>query len=276
MYRSSLVVTTLLTVLFMPSAWSAEEAASSEDPEHHRDWHFFANVSYTPRTLSGSITNKSAIDDGVFGDLAATGDSMNLDTSDSLMVTVAAQYRRWRMGLNYAPTSFSGQGYAIVALSGNQAGAYVKTPLNTSIDVNLLLGKLSYDIIQTKDSRFGVGAGLGSSYVDLSIIPQVGNSIVYQGNQPFGFLSVYMQNKYHDFLYGFNFNAISASFSGVEVDYSDYTVDLGYRLSDKKVKWDVVGGYRLVNFSIDIEDGEDMIEAVTKLQGPFIGLSASY
>jgi hypothetical protein len=265
-----------MCVFFMPSAWSAEEAEPTEDAQKHRDWHFFANISYTTRTLDGSIVNKNALNYGAFGDMVATGDSMNLDTSDSFMYTVAAQYKKWRLGLNYAPTSFSGQGYAVVALTGSQAGVLAQTPLNSNIDVNLLLGKLSYDIIQTKDSRFGVGAGLGTSYIDLNITPQVGNAIVYNGDQPFGFLSVYMQNNYHGFLYGFNVNAISATFTGVEVNYSDYTVDLGYRLSDKTVKWDIVGGYRLVNFSIDIEDGENLIQAITHLQGPFVGLSATY
>jgi hypothetical protein len=60
------------------------------------------------------------------------------------------------------------------------------------------------------------------------------------------------------------------------VDYSDYTVDVGYRLSDGELKCDIIGGYRLVNFSIDIESGEEMIKAVTQLQGPFIGFSLSY
>ncbi|MCG6936428.1 MAG: hypothetical protein LJE73_11090 [Proteobacteria bacterium] len=260
----------------MSYACAAEQAAPLDSASAHRDWHFFANLSYTSRTLGGSIENKNAVSDNVFGSLFATGETMNLDNSDSFMYTLAVQYKKWRLGLNYAPTSFSGQGYAIVDLAGNQSGVLTKTPLNTDIEVNLLLGKLSYDIIQTKDSRFGLGVGLGSSYIDLNIIPQLGNSIIYKGNQPFGFLSLYMANNYHRFLYGFNINAISTTFSGVAVDYSDYTVDLGYRLSNKDVKWDIVGGYRLVNFSIDIQNGQNMIEAITKLQGPFVGVSISY
>ena len=269
-------VTILAYILNVPCTWAEEPTQSSESSSSQRDWHIFANISYTTRTLSGSVQNRNVIADNLFGNLYATGDSMNLDTSDSFMYTVAAQYKRWRIGLNYAPTSFSGQGYALVDLTGSMSGVLTQTPLHTDIAVDLLLGKLSYDIIQTPGTRFGVGVGLGSSYVDLSIIPQVGDPIIYNGNQPFGFLSLYMANNYHGFLYGFNFNAISATFTGVEVDYSDYTVELGYRLSDKAIKWDVVGGYRLVNFSIDIEDSSELIKADTKLQGPFIGLSMTY
>ncbi|MDX1823502.1 MAG: hypothetical protein R3354_02215 [Thiohalomonadales bacterium] len=269
-------VTVLVFAFVMPSARSAEQAAPLENTSSHRDWHFFANISYSSRTLDGSITETTAIANDVFGDLVATGDSMNLDTSDTFMYTLAAQYKKWRVGLNYMPTSFSGQGYAIVTLTGNQAGVLAKTQLNTDIDIDLLLGKLTYDIIQTQSSRFGVGVGLGRTQIDLNIIPQVGNSIIYKGDQPFGFLNLYMANNYQRFLYGFSFNAISASFTGVEVDYSDYTIDLGYRLSDKEIKWDLVGGYRQVNFSIDIEDGQNMYKAITHLQGPFIGVSVFY
>ena len=263
-------------MIFVPFGWATEQAAPSEDTSDHRDWHIFANISYTSRSLDGSVNNRSAIADDVFGDLVASGDSMNLDTSQTLMYTLGARYKRWGLGLNYAPTSFSGQGYAIVTLSGGSAGVLQKTPLNTDIDVNLLLGRLTYDIVQAGSSRFGIGAGLGKSYIDLNIIPQVGDSIIYEGNQPFGYFSIYMANTHNRFLYGFNINAISATFSGDEVDYSDYTVDLGYRLSDKVAKWDIVGGYRLVNFSIDIEDGSDMVKAITHLQGPFIGISVTY
>ena len=101
-----------------------------------------------------------------------------------------------------------------------------------------------------------IGVGLGSSYINLNIIPQVGNAIIYNGNQPFGFLSLYMLNEYNQFLYGFNVN--------------------GYRLSDKDVKWDIIWGYRLVNFSIDLESGQNVYKATTKLDGPFIGVSVTY
>jgi hypothetical protein len=273
---SALTVFVFMLLLFMPSAWSAEQAAPSENTSDHRDWHFFANISFTSRTLDGSVVEKTAIGDYAFGDLVATSDSMNLDKSNKFMYTLAAQYKKWSVGLNYTPTSFNGEGYAIVALTGSQVGVLAETPMNTDVEVNLLLGKLSYDIIQTKNARFGVGVGLGRSNIDLNIVPQIGNSIIYNGYQPFGFLSVYMANIYKRFLYGFSINAISATFSGVEVDYSDYTVNFGYRLFDKVVKWDIVGGYRLVNFSIDIETEQKTIEAVTRLKGPFIGVSVSY
>jgi hypothetical protein len=272
-----IAIVVLGLVFFLPSVCTAEQATPVQNSvSAHRDWHVFANIAYTSRTLGGSIDSRNAIVGHTAGSMIATADSMNLDNSNALMYTLAAQYKRWGLSLNYTPTSFSGQGHAIVGLSDSLKGTLVQTSLNTNIGIDLLLGKFTYDILQTKTARFGVGVGIGGSYIDLSIIPRVGSPIIYNGNEPFGFLSVYMQNSYDRFLYGFNLNGISGTFSGVQVDYSDYTVDVGYRLSDGELKCDIIGGYRLVNFSIDIESGEEMIKAVTQLQGPFIGFSLSY
>lgn len=271
-----LSVLSFVFLSLMQVAWAADETATTVDKSSHRNWHYYANIAYTSRTLDGAIVNRNAISDDVFGDLVATGDSMSLGSSNSFMYTFGAQYKKWGAGLNYSPTSFSGQGNAIVELSGNQAGVVLKTPLHTDIEVNMFLANLTYDFIRTKSMVFGVGAGFGRTDINLNIIPQVGKAIIYKGEQPFGFLNLHMANHYQGFLYGFSLNSISASFSGVDVEYSDYKVDLGYRLSDREVKWDIVGGYRLVNFSIDIEYGQDIVKATTQLTGPFLGVSVTY
>lgn len=249
---------------------------ASAGEESDRDWHFSLNMVYSARELDGTIANRTGITDNVFGDLLATGDSMNVGTSDSLMLALGAQYKRWGMGLNFLPTSFNGQGSAVVGLGGNQAEVMVKTPLNTNIDVNMVLGNIFYNFIQTSNMVFGIGVGFGQTSIDLSIIPDVGNPIIYNGNQPFGFLNMHMSNTYKKFLYGFSINGISGTFAGAKVDYSDFKIDLGYRVIDKKVKCDIVGGYRMVNFAIDIENGPDIVAADVTLDGPFLGMAFSY
>lgn len=247
----------------------------SADPLTERDWHFNLNAVYSDRTLSGEIVNHTAITDNAFGNLAATGDSMNIGSSKGLMLALGAQYKRWGLVLNYMPTSFSGQGWAVVDV-GSGAGVTVKTPLSTNIDVDMLLANLSYNFIQTPNAVFGVGIGFGRTDIDLRIIPEVGSAIIYQGDQPFGFLNMHMYNAYKRFLYGFSINGISATFEGVKVDYSDYTVDLGYRVIDDKVKCDLIGGYRMVNFAIDIEYGADVVATDVTMEGPFLGVNLSY
>jgi len=276
MMKSNSAIIFFVLMSVMSTTWAAEDVTSSTEKSSHRNWHFNVNIAYTSRTLSGTIANQTGITDNVFGDLVATGDSMNVDSSNGVMLALGAQYKRWGMGLNYMPTSFTGQGSAIVTLGGNQAGVVVKTPLNTNIDVNMLLANGSYNFIQTKNTVFGVGIGYGRTDISLNITPDVGNPIIYDGQQPFGFLNLHMSSSYKKFHYGFALNGISATFSGVEVDYSDYKVDLGYRVIDKAFKMDLVGGYRLVNFAIDIENGPDIVKASVALQGPFLGLNFIY
>lgn len=272
--NSVIVVFVLMSA--MPTAWAAEDMTSPTEKFNHRNWHFSANLAYTSRSLSGTIANRTGIADDAFGDLIATGDSMNVGSSDGIMLALGAQYKRWGMGLNYTPTSFTGQGSAIVTLGGDQAGVLVRTPLNTDIDVDMLLASGTYDFVQTENTVFGVGLGFGRTDISLDITPDVGNAIVYDGQQPFGFLNIHMSSSYKRFRYGFTLNGISANFSGVEVDYSDYKLDLGYRVIDKNFKFDIVGGYRLVNFAIDIENGQDIVKASVSLEGPFLGVNVVY
>ena len=263
------------TKVFLPLCITALTTISAY-AEEASDWQWQASVLYSSRTLDGTIVRQTEVANGVFGDLMATGDSMDLGSSDKFMFGVAGQYKQWRAGLNYLPTSYSGQGFAIVDLGGSQTGVLHRTPLSTDINVDMLLANLTYDLIQTSTSRFGVGVGAGRTQIDLNIIPELGNSIIYEGTQPFGFVSVYMANRYQNFLYGFNVNAISATFTGVHVNYSDYNLQLGYRLSDDDIKWDVVGGYRRVNFSIDLEFERDVVQADTSMTGPYVGVTMTF
>ena len=86
----AVIVFAFVFVFFIPSGWSAEEREPSENTLDHRDWHFFANISYTSRTLDGSVAETSEITDDVFGNLYATDDSMNLGNSDKFMYTLAS------------------------------------------------------------------------------------------------------------------------------------------------------------------------------------------
>lgn len=261
----------IILILFLTVVLKLSSAVAED-----RDWHFNLNIAYTSRTLDGMIVDKRAITNDAFGSLIATGDSMNVGSSDGLMLAAGAQYKKWGFGLNYMPTSFSGTGSAVVELGGGGGGVVVKTPLNTDIEVNMLLANVSYNFIQNRNMVFGVGVGFGQTSIDLKVIPDVGNSIVYEGEQPFGFLNVHMSNNYKRFLYGFSLNGISGNFGGAEVDYSDYKVDLGYRVMDKKVKCDLIGGYRMVNFAIDLEYGQNVVTADITLKGPFLGVNFVY
>jgi hypothetical protein len=71
-------------------------------------------------------------------------------------------------------------------------------------------------------------------------------------------------------------NGISADFDGASVVYSDYKVDVGYRVIDEAVKFDIVGGYRQVNFAIDLDYDANEVAADFTLEGPFLGVTVIY
>ena len=116
---------------------------------------------YSSRTLSGEIVRQTSITDNIFGDLVATDESMNLGSSDTFTIAAGVNYKRWGLGVNYLPTDYSGQGSALVGLGGSQAVTMVRTALNTDINVDMLLGNVTYDFIQTENMTFGVGVGFG-------------------------------------------------------------------------------------------------------------------
>ena len=143
------ILSLLLVQLLMSTAAIADDSTASDKYISERDWHYNISLVYSKRTLDGTIVNKTPIDDDVFGSLFSTGDSMNVGTSDEFMLAVGAYYKRWGVGLNYMPTSFSGVGSALVKVDSGSTGVIVATPLNTNIDVNMLLANVSYDFIKT-------------------------------------------------------------------------------------------------------------------------------
>ncbi len=250
--------------------------AAQEGEEKPSNWHVAGSLVYSSRALDGSVVSKNSISEGVFGTLVATGDSMNVGEANGLMLALAVQYKRFGIGLNYMPTSFQGSGFALAEVGTAGGGAFIKTPLETDIDIEMLLANVYYNFIQTSNSVFGVGAGLGRTEIDFSMVPGTGNALVYEGVQPFGFLNLHMRNQYKKFIYGFVLNGLSMEFEGANIVYSDYKVDLGYRLVDKRVKLDLVGGYRMVNFAIDLAGQSSEIAVDVTLEGPFLGVNMLY
>lgn len=240
------------------------------------DWHFSANMVYSSRSLDGTIVSRNAINGGVYGDMVTTGDAMGVSDSQSVMLAAGVQYKRFGVGLNYMPTSFEGTGSAIVAGTGPNAGLFFETPLYTDIDVDMLLATVYYNLIQTQNSLFGIGCGFGHTWVDLQITPDIGTELAYDGEVPFGFLRVHFNSRYQRFLYGFALNGLSMELDGSHIVYSDYKIDLGYRLIDKRWKLDLVGGYRLVNFAVDLGLTSGEVHTDVSMEGPFVGITAIY
>jgi len=150
-------------------------------------------------------------------------------------------------------------------------------------DIDMYLANVLYEVVKTPNTSLKVGVGLGSSVVEFNVTPDsthVGE-IAYDGSEPFGFLTVNMMNTYNDFSYGFNVNGINMEIDNTLVEYSDFTLQGGYRFYKKKrFKADVIAGFRQVNFALTTNNDDDIVDHIydvdLTLSGPFIGFTLSY
>ena len=282
-----------LTFFFLLAAHSFAEAdvtlpvesdKTQERPEALEEWHFYLTSYYTPRTVTGDITRRNT-EGFISTDLVATGESLDLDKSKGLMYALGTEYKKWTLGFTLMPSKFNdqGNGYAFFDVE-DQKGNGVLTRVDTTAEVhiNMYLTNILYEVVHTPHTSLKVGIGAGASVVKFNITPQNQsiNEVAYDGSQPFGFVTINMVNNYGDFLYSFNVNGVSMDQGDVHVNYSDYTVELGYRFYHKKFNVDIIGGYRMVNFALDGSNETDNVnhkyDVDLTLKGPFIGITLSY
>ena len=288
----SKILSILLLVLISASLVAAADspqavAQDSKRPKALKDWHFYLTSYYTSRKVKGNISRRNE-HDSFSTDLVATGTSLDLDTSNGFMYALGARYKRWTLGFTYMPSVFEdeGNGYSLFDVEG-PGGNGLLTKLDTSskVHIDMYLANILYEVVQTPHTSLKVGIGAGASVVKFNITPEgLGvNEISYDGSQPFGFISINMSNNYKNFLFGVNVNFISMNQGGVHVDYSDYTVQFGYRVYHNYFNIDIIAGYRMVNFALEgsgYSDGTPNVyhkyDVDLTLQGPFLGLTLSF
>jgi hypothetical protein len=238
------------------------------------DWIIGCSVLYSPRTIAGSIQ----YDKNGPNDYLATTDSLGLDTANSFMYQAGAKHKRWTFGVNYAPVEFSGTGYAYDLISQGGGGIAGKVRVNTTVNVDLLLGNVLYDLVREKNMKFSVGGGLGASMIDIAITPPISTErgLKFDDTTPFGFFTVNMLNNYQKFIYGMNLNSIGFGTEGFDLSYSDFTLNLGYNILLKPFLLNIMGGYRQVNFKMEMSSEGTVVEPNIQVTGPFLGLNALF
>jgi hypothetical protein len=264
----SLIASALLLV--SACGWGA----AAEPGGDGRDLHFSASVFGNVRTLSGAIQH----DVSGPNNFLATTDTLGLDSAVSVTAQAAARYKRWTFGINYSPVQFEGAGYGYDTIGTGPAAVLARVGIDTTVDVDLLLGNVLYDLIHEKNMTLAVGGGLGATAVDLSLAPRagVGEGLQYHDTTPFGFFTVNMANRYRKFLYGVNLNAINFSVDNFALDYSDITVHLGYAVLTRPAVVNLVGGFRQVKFHLQARYTEAVTEPNFTLTGPFLGLNVPF
>ncbi len=285
---NGLVFSSILTAsLFAGTAVTPEELTTQEEQNSGilDNSHFYFTSYYTPRDVKGDIGRQNSLS-SIQTDLVATADTLDLGDSKGLMYTMGAQYEKWTLGFTYMPSTFDdeGDGNAIVAAQGsNGNGLLTKIGTTTTVDINMYLANIMYEVVKTPNTSLKIGVGLGSSVVEFNVTPESSHigEIAYDGSEPFGFLSINMMNKYNDFIYGFNVNGVSMEIDNTKVEYSDFTLEAGYRFYEKKrFKADFIAGFRQVNFALTTKSEDDIVGHIydvdLTLSGPFVGFTLSY
>jgi hypothetical protein len=257
------IVIVLVAIMGLPSLATAKEG----------DWGFIAQVLYGPRDISGTILTNPA--GPTAGD--ATTESLGLGTSKSFQYMVGFNYKRWSFDVVSMPTTFTGDGFAegTIDLGGDQVIAG-SVPVSSDINIDLVLVNVMYDLIQKETFRFGIGLGAGRTTIDVSLVPQIGQGIVYSGNTPFGFLALDLEKNWGRWGLGVGAQGISITSNDSSMDYSNLNVVGSYRFYQKKWFSSVVVGYRRVGFDFDynLDSGETKTDVV--LTGPYIGLTGGF
>ncbi len=283
-----LVFSSILTAsLFANTSTTPEELNIQEEQNYGilENSHFYFTSYYTPRDVKGDIGRQNSLS-SIQTDLVATADTLDLGDSKGLMYSIGAQYEKWVLSFNYMPSTFEdgGNGNAITAIQGpNGNGLLTKIGTTTTVDIDMYLANVLYEVVKTENTSLKIGVGLGSSVVKFNVTPSTSHigEIAYDGSEPFGFLTINMMNKYNDFSYGFNVNGVNMEIDNTQVEYSDFALQAGYKIYEKnRFKADVIAGFRQVNFALTTKNQDDIVDHLyvvdLTLSGPFIGFTLSY
>ncbi len=251
----------------------ANTASASED-DSPKNLTLFGAIAYGPRDISGTIfVNRSGL-----ATATATAETLGLSTSRAFQYKLGAQYKRWRFTLNYLPTNYTGNGFTDLQISiGDLPPIPAKTSVSSNIDVNLLLGDISYDVLRNERWVASLGVGLGRTDIDIALVPAVGQPLAFNGATPFGYIGGDLRYSFAErwnVLMGLQW--ISGEFDGSSIDYGNYNVALGYVLTQKRLRTNLVGGYRRVNFKFDYNVSGEQITTDLTLEGPYVGLSFAW
>ena len=287
LFKGVIFSSILTASLFAGPEVTAEELNTQKEQRSGilENTHFYFTSYYTPRAVKGDIRRQNTVS-SIQADLVATAETLDLGESKGLMYTLGAQYKKWTLGFTYMPSTFEdeGDGDAIFAVQGPDGnGVLTRLDTTTTVDINMYLANVLYQVVKTQNTSLKVGVGLGTSVVKFNVTPefsQVGG-IAYDGSEPFGFLTVNMMNKHNNFIYGFNVNGVSMEIDNTQVKYSDFTLQAGYKFYDKKrFKANLIAGFRQVNFALKTKSEDDIVghiyEVDLTLSGPFVGFTLIY
>jgi hypothetical protein len=190
---------------------------------------------------------------------STTADSLGLGDAKSFQYQVGYWYKRWQFALVDMPTTYTGQGFATTEIDfGTGTVIAVDTPISSDIDVRMTLLNVLWDAWSGDTWKFSVGFGLGQTKVDVHLIPDLGQGISFDGTEPFSYLALRYVTR-------------------SKFDYSNLNLMGGYLFhAGDKSKFDVVAGYRRIDFLFDYNVNDQRTRTDMTLKGPYIGIVGAF
>ena len=239
------------------------------------DWGFNAMLGWAKRDIDGTMFSYSPPLSG-----AATTDTLGLGSSSEPEAAIGIRWKRLNVELVYLPSEFEGNGVLLQDVdfgSGPVIGN--TTSIASDLKVTMLLANVEYAVLQRSDMQLGVGFGLGQVGLDIMMIPQIGPEINIKGDVPFGYLTASFVKRWGKVALNASLQGLSISHSSTSVTYNSVSLAGAYRFMQKeKLGFDVLAGYRYVDFDYEFDDDNTGARIGTDFQltGPYIGVRASW
>lgn len=254
-----LILSYLLTALQV----QADEAVS--------DWAFHTVLGWAWRDIDGTLFSHEPPLTG-----AATTDSLGLGSSSEPTAVIGARWKRFSAEFVYLPSKFSGEGYLHQSIDlGPGPIIDTNTPIKSDLEVTMMLADIQYAIIKRSNMEIGVGAGAGQVDLDIAMIPAVGPEVNVSGTVPFGYLTVTFLKRWDKLVFNLGAQGLSVSKGENSVSYNSANAVLGYRVYQRgSLGFDVIAGYRYVNFEYTFDDNHSDARSSTdfELKGPNVAL----
>lgn len=233
-----------------------------------------ASLQYSPQSLSGGV-----LTDTTAGAAENTWSGVGLDGSaDALGVAFGLEWGAPRLDISTRQAGYSGRGElnSEIEIDGDTIG--VGTTVDSDLDVSVTKALWTWDIAPG-DLEVRLGLGLVGLGVDMRFEDTASSSVVSSDEiVPVPVLAGGIGKSFGPW-------AVAGSLSGFDVKYADeslsfYDLDAYGKYSfiggDKRLSGALVLGYRWTDFSLDLEDGGDRINADLGMTGPYLGLRLSF
>ncbi|MCP3914901.1 MAG: hypothetical protein GY711_04980 [bacterium] len=209
----------------------------------------------------------------------ASADSLGLDEDEGVFLPRAdLDWDRMHVTVQGYSAEFSGEGVADATLDlGDGNPITVGAAVRSDADLTLLTGSVTYDFFPGLPFELGLGAGLGLIDYDVRIAAIAGpGAIETDDDLPFGFLTLRLARAFGDFELVGIASGVGVEFDDDDVDYFDADVSLGWRVVERSLDLQLMGGYRFQTLDYEFSNNGGRSGVDIDLDGPYVGLVLSF